>query len=81
MILTIKCKYSGQAKDYSVSDSLCELKGITSDSPLVGETDSAYIFEVEWIKWRHTKDNPSDTDVTEYKRAYLNKSHCKKVTV
>lgn len=80
MILSIKCKYSGQTKQYDVSDSLCELKGITADSPLVGETDSAYIFEVEWIKWRHTKNNPSDFDVTEYKRAYLYKSLCKKVT-
>lgn len=65
MILSIKCKYSGQAKDYSVSDSLCELKGITANSPLVGETDSAYIFEVE------------DGN----KRRYLNKAHCKKVII
>lgn len=53
MILSIKCKYSGQPKKYDVSDSLCELKGITPKSPLIGETDTAYIYEVDEGKRRY----------------------------
>ncbi len=62
MIFTFKNKYSGQDEQYEVSDSLCEYKRITSSTPVVMETDTAYVLEPE-----------------KGKRAYLNKSHCKKV--
>lgn len=53
MIFTTKDKYSGTPKKYQVSDYLCRYKKIHSESPIVGETDTAFIFENVDGEWQY----------------------------